>query len=96
MLRAPAGVTSVYASVGLALLVQQPLLVHTFVSLGVPRSRVHRAYFPGAGIASLLADASVAVVRSDVGITQLVSPASHVFTLGQHCKWRTFYIYTTE
>ena len=47
--------------VGLALLVQETVLVHTFVSFRVPRSQINRADFPGAGIAGLLANAGVAL-----------------------------------
>ena len=86
MLCAPAVIAAVHVGVGLALLVQDPVLVHTLVSLGVPRSQISRAESPGAGIASLLADASVAVVRTDIGITQLVGLPGHVLTLAQHYK----------
>ena len=86
MLCAPAVIAAVHVGVGLALLVQDPVLVHTLVSLGVPRSQISRAESPGAGIAPLLADAGVAVVRTDIGITQLVGLPGHVLTLAQHYK----------
>ena len=86
MLRTPAGVAAIHVGVGLARLVQDAVLVHALISLGVPRSGVHRADFPGAGIAELLADAGVAVVRADIGISQLVCPPGHVLTLVLHCK----------
>ena len=86
MFCAPAVVTAVHVSVGLAHLVELPVLVHTFISLGVTRSSIARADFSGAGIACLLAHASVAIIGTDIGITELVKPPSHVLTLGQHCK----------
>ena len=88
MLRAPACVTAVHVCVGLPHLVEDPVLVHTLVRLGVPRSRFHRAESPGAGIARLLADAGVAVIRPDIGVTELVAPSRHILTLGQHCKYQ--------
>ena len=86
MLCAPAVIAAVHVGVGLALLVQDPVLVHTLVSLGVPRSQISRAESPGAGIASLLTYAGVAVIRTDIGITQLVGLPGHVLTLAQHYK----------
>ena len=86
VLRTPAGVAAIHVGVGLARLVQDAVLVHALISLGVPRSGVHRADFSGAGIACLLAHASVAIIRTDIGITELVGSPSHIPTLLQHCK----------
>ena len=86
MLCAPAVVTAVHVSEGLANLVEDSVLVHTLVSLSITRSRIDRAYFSGAGIARLFANAGVAVVGPDIGITELVGPPSHIPTLLQHCK----------
>ena len=86
MLCALALVAAVHMGVGLALLVQDPVLVHTLTSLGVTRSRGVGADFFVAGIARLLAHAVVAVVGTDIGITKLVRPPSNVLTLVQHCK----------
>ena len=86
MLCAPAVVTAVHVSEGLALLVEDSVLVHTLPSLGVTSSRIGGADFLGAGTARLLALAIVAVVGPDVGIIDLVRPPGNVRTLGQHCK----------
>ena len=86
MLCALALVAAVHMCVGLALLVQDPVLVHTLTSLGVTRTRGFGADFFVAGVARLFAHAVVAVVGTDIGITKLVRPPSNVFTLVQHCK----------
>jgi len=83
MLRAPACVTAVHMGVGLPHLVEDPVLVHTLVRLSVPRTRLHRTESSGAGIARLLADAGVAVIRPNIVITELVAPSRHILTLGQ-------------
>jgi len=83
VLSAPAFIAPVHVGVGLPLLVQETVLVHTFVSFRVPRSQINRADFPGAGIAGLLADALVAIVRTNIGITKLVGQPRHVLTLAQ-------------